>query len=443
MWPYLSELIERPVPRYTSYPPATAFRDDVGTDDQQRALNAVPAGTPLSLYLHIPYCQQICWYCGCNTGAAGRTHRLTAYLAALEAEISMIAKLLGGRGKLRRIAFGGGSPNAIDPIDFVRIVDRLVTIFGAGAAPDVSVEIDPRAFTREWAMTLSIAQVTRVSFGVQSFDPDIQAAIGRIQPVDMIDTCMAALRARGITSVNFDLMYGLPFQTIEKLVATLDEVVRMRPSRIALFGYAHVPQMFPRQRRIDASALPNAEQRFAQAAHGYDRLVAEGYVPIGFDHFALPGDPLAMAASKGQVRRNFQGFTEDQSDVLIGLGASAISLFPGAIIQNEKNPGAYRECMSDGRLAGARGVRLALEDQRRGVLIEQLLCQLKVRVDSDLVDPQLEAMLTHFVSLGLVERAGDVLSITDQGRPYARNVAAAFDRHAAAHKIPPLVGKLS
>ena len=443
MWPYLPDLIERPVPRYTSYPPATAFREDVGVDDQQRALNAVAAGTPLSLYLHIPYCQQICWYCGCNTGAAGQAQRLTAYLAALEAEISMVAKLLGGRGKLRRIAFGGGSPNAIDPIDFVRIVDRLVTIFGAGATPDISVEIDPRAFTREWAMTLSIAQVTRVSFGVQSFDPDIQAAIGRIQPVDMIDTCMAALRARGITSVNFDLMYGLPFQTIEKLDATLDEVVRMRPSRIALFGYAHVPQMFPRQRRIDASALPNAEQRFAQAAHGYDRLVAEGYVPIGFDHFALPGDPLATAANKGQVRRNFQGFTEDQSDVLIGLGASAISLFPGAIIQNEKTPGTYRDCISDGRLAGARGVRLALEDQRRGVLIEQLLCQLKARVDSDLVDPQLEVMLTHFVSLGLVERAGDVLSITDQGRPYARNVAAAFDRHAAAHKIPPLVGKLS
>lgn len=443
MWPYLPELIERPVPRYTSYPPATAFRDDVGVEDQQQALNAVAAGTPLSLYLHIPYCQQICWYCGCNTGAAGRTQRLTAYLAALEAEISMIAKMLGGRGKLRRIAFGGGSPNAIDPIDFVRIVDRLVTIFGAGATPDISVEIDPRAFTREWAMTLSIAQVTRVSFGVQSFDPDIQAAIGRIQPVDMIDTCMAALRARGITAVNFDLMYGLPFQTIEKLDATLDEVIRMRPSRIALFGYAHVPQMFPRQRRIDVSALPNAEQRFAQAAHGYDRLMADGYVPIGFDHFALPGDPLAMAASKGQVRRNFQGFTEDQSDVLIGLGASAISLFPGAIIQNEKNPGTYRDCISDGRLAGARGVRLALEDQRRGVLIEQLLCQLKARVDSDLVDTQLEAMLTHFVSLGLVERTGDVLSITDQGRPYARNVAAAFDRHAAGQLIPPVVGKLS
>lgn len=431
MWPYLPQLIERPVPRYTSYPPATAFRETVGAEDQVAALNAVTAGTPVSLYLHIPYCQQICWYCGCNTGKAGQTHRLTAYLAALEAEIALVAKLLGGRGKLHRIAFGGGSPNAIAPVDFVRIVDRLVTIFGAGSSPDVSVEIDPRAFSREWAMTLSIAQVTRVSFGVQSFDPDIQAAIGRIQPVDMIETCMSALRARGIKAVNFDLMYGLPFQTIAKLDETLDDVIRMRPSRIALFGYAHVPQMFPRQRRIDTSALPGPQERFDQAAHGYERLVAEGYVAIGFDHFALPDDPLAIAAKKGRVRRNFQGFTEDQADVLIGMGASAISLFPGAIIQNEKNAGPYRDMIGDGRLAGARGVRLAPEDQKRGMLIEQLLCQLRTRLDRDIVDPQLDAMLSHFVSLGIVERDGDELAITDQGRPYARNVAAALDRHAA------------
>lgn len=431
MWPYFSQLIERPVPRYTSYPPATAFREDVGADDQAQALNSVRAGTPVSLYLHIPYCQQICWYCGCNTGAAGKTHRLAAYLQALEAEISLVAKMLGGRGKLHRIAFGGGSPNSIAPIDFVRIVDRLVTIFGAGASPDVSVEIDPRAFTREWAMTLSIAQVTRVSFGIQSFDPDIQANIGRIQPVDMIETCMSALKARGIKAVNFDLMYGLPYQTIEKLDATLDEVIRMQPSRIALFGYAHVPQMFPRQRRIDATALPGPQERFDQAAHGYQRLVSAGYVPIGFDHFALPDDPLAIAAAKGKVRRNFQGFTEDQADVLVGLGASAISLFPDVIIQNEKNPGAYRERIGAGKLAGARGVSLRPEDQRRGAMIEQLLCQLQARLDGDLLDPALDAMLSHFVSLGIVEREGDILSITDQGRPYARNVAAAFDRHAA------------
>lgn len=429
MWPYFPELMARPIPRYTSYPPATAFRDGVGADAQAHALNAVAAGTPLSLYVHIPYCQQICWYCGCNTGVAGRTHRLAAYLAALEGEIALVAKLLGGRGKLHRIAFGGGSPNAIDPIAFVRLVDRLVTIFGGGQAPDISIEIDPRAFTLDWAMTLSIAQVSRVSFGVQSFDDQIQAAIGRLQPVDMIETCMAALRARGINAINFDLMYGLPHQDIAKLDATLDHVVRLRPSRIALFGYAHVPHLFPRQRRIDAAALPGPAQRFEQAAHGHARLVREGYVAIGFDHFALPQDPLAKAASQGQVRRNFQGFTEDQADVMIGLGASAISLFPDIILQNEKNPGAYREKIAASQLPSVRGVLRGKEDQARAQVIEQLLCQLRAVPDPALIDPELDAMLAHLTSLGLVERIGPEVRITEQGRPYARTVAAAFDRH--------------
>lgn len=429
MWPYVPDLMERPVPRYTSYPPATAFDADVGAEAQARALNDVAPGTALSLYVHIPYCQKICWYCGCNTGVAGRAHRLAAYLEALEGEIALVAKLLGGRARLHRIAFGGGSPNAIDPIAFVRLVDRLVTMFGSGLAPDISVEIDPRAFSRDWAMTLSIAHVSRVSFGVQSFDPQIQAAIGRHQPVDMIETCLAALRARGIQAINFDLMYGLPHQDIAKLDATLDHVVRMRPSRIALFGYAHVPEMFPRQRRIDATALPGAAQRFEQAAHGYERLVREGYRAIGFDHFALPEDPLAKAADQGHVRRNFQGFTEDQADVMVGLGASAISLFPNVIIQNEKNPGAYREQIAAAHLAGARGVLRGREDQARAQVIEELLCQLRAVPDPALIDAELETVLAHFTALGLVERAGAEVRITEQGRPYARNVAAAFDRH--------------
>ncbi|MFM7027075.1 MAG: oxygen-independent coproporphyrinogen III oxidase [Chakrabartia sp.] len=431
MWPYHPDLMARPVPRYTSYPPATAFADTVGADAQARALNAVGPGTALSLYLHIPYCQKICWYCGCNTGAAGRSQRLSAYLNALEGEIGLVAKLLGGRGKLHRIAFGGGSPNAIDPVDFVRLVDRLVTIFGGGTAPDISVEIDPRAFTPDWAMTLAIAQVSRVSFGVQSFDPHIQAAIGRIQPVEMIETCIAALRARGIRQINFDLMYGLPHQSVDALDQTLDAVLRLRPSRIALFGYAHVPQMFPRQRRIDAAALPGPAARFDQAAHGHQRLVEEGYVAIGFDHFALPDDPLAQAAAKGAVRRNFQGFTEDQAEVMLGLGASAISLFPDLVIQNEKNPGAYRARISASQLAGARGVERGAEDQARAQVIEQLLCQLRAVPDPTLVDAELDAALAHFAALGLVEREADMVRITEQGRPYARNIAAAFDRHAA------------
>jgi len=426
MWPYFPDLLARPVPRYTSYPPATLFTEEVGAESQARALNSVASGTPISLYAHIPYCQSICWYCGCNTGAAGRTQRLHAYLEALEAEMTLVAKLLGGRGRLQRIAFGGGSPNAIEPIAFVRLVDRLVTMF-AGNNPDISVEIDPRAFSLEWAMTLAVAQVSRVSFGVQSFDPEIQAAIGRIQPVEMIETCMASLRARGIRAINFDLMYGLPYQTKESLLTTLDHVLRMRPSRVALFGYAHLPHVFPRQKRIDGAALPGIEARFEQAAIGYERLVSDGYVPIGFDHFALPDDPIAIAAAEGKVRRNFQGFTEDQSDVLIGFGASAISQFPDAIIQNEKNPGNYRQIVGAHQLAGRRGLTLNGEDRLRAKRIEQLLCTGRAEASCLSDDIAATALLRQLLERKLVVQDGNDIELTDAGRPYARVVAALFD----------------
>jgi oxygen-independent coproporphyrinogen-3 oxidase len=432
MWPYFPDLLARPVPRYTSYPPATLFTEEVGAESQARALNSVASGTPISLYAHIPYCQSICWYCGCNTGAAGRTQRLHAYLEALEAEMTLVAKLLGGRGRLQRIAFGGGSPNAIEPIAFVRLVDRLVTMF-AGNNPDISVEIDPRAFSLEWAMTLAVAQVSRVSFGVQSFDPEIQAAIGRIQPVEMIETCMASLRARGITAINFDLMYGLPRQTNESLLATLDDVARMRPSRIALFGYAHLPHIFPRQKRIETASLPGIEARFEQAAIGYERLVSEGYVPIGFDHFAQPDDPIAIAAARGTVRRNFQGFTEDQSDVLIGFGASAISQFPDMIIQNEKNPGAYRQIVAEYQLAGRRGLIRDANDQKRADIIEKLLCT--GRTDASCLSGDQVALtsLGQLEERRIVQREGKDIIVTDAGRPYARVVAALFDA-----TLPPI-----
>lgn len=340
--------------------------------------------------------------------------------------MALVAKMLGGRGRLQRIAFGGGSPNAIEPIAFVRLVDRLVTMF-AGNNPDISVEIDPRAFSLEWAMTLAVAQVSRVSFGVQSFDPEIQAAIGRIQPVEMIETCMASLRARGITAINFDLMYGLPRQTNESLLATLDHVARMRPSRIALFGYAHLPHIFPRQKRIDTASLPGIEARFEQAAIGYERLVSEGYVPIGFDHFALPDDPIAIAAARGTVRRNFQGFTEDQSDVLIGFGASAISQFPDAIIQNEKNPGAYRQIVAEHQLAGRRGLIRDANDQQRADVIEKLLCTGRTDASCLSGDQVALASLCQLEERRIVQREGKDIIVTDAGRPYARVVAALFD----------------
>lgn len=430
MWTYHPDLLARPVPRYTSYPTAADFVDSVGAAQYTRALDGIASATPLSLYVHIPYCEQICWYCGCNTGAANRKHRLTEYLTALRSEIAMVAKRLGGRGRVQHIAFGGGSPNAIAPVDFVRLLDRIMTVFGC-SAPEISIEVDPRTFTLEWARVLASSQVSRVSMGVQTFAPHIQAAIGRIQPLEHIEQAMMSLRMRGIDAINFDLMYGLPGQHLDDLDATLAQTIRLAPSRIALFGYAHLPDMIPRQRRIDASDLPDDRERFAQAAFGHARLTAAGYVPIGFDHFALPGDPLATAAREGRVNRNFQGFTHDDASALLGFGASAISMLPGLIVQNEKRAGAYRALVSAGRPAATRGVEPGADDAARSAIISAILCRGTVALDSDML-PAARAALTTFERRGLLSWEEATLVLSPQSAPYARVIAAQFDGYRGA-----------
>ncbi len=431
MWPYHPDLLSRPVPRYTSYPTAAEFTPEVGAAQLGEALDAIKPDQPLSLYVHIPFCQEICWYCGCNTGRANRAQRLGSYLDALSAEIHMVAKRLGGRGRVGRIAFGGGSPNAVSPVAFARLVDELIVAFGCSSAPTLSIEIDPRSFGAGWDVTLAATGASRVSLGVQTFDPAIQAAIGRVQPDTLILDTVARLRRSGVGSINFDLMYGLPGQTRESLTQTLDRTLALRPERIALFGYAHVPHLLPRQRRIAADNLPGQAERFAMAALGHERLVAEGYVPVGFDHFALPSDALARAAQNGQLRRNFQGFTEDDSGVLIGLGASSISQFPDRLIQNEKNSGAYRDLCMAQQLTGARGVMRDAEDRMRALIIEDLLCMGSADIselgDVDLID----GALAPFLVRGLATLADGLLTIPPAGLPYARSIAALFDRYRA------------
>ena len=233
MWTYHPDLLARPVPRYTSYPTAVEFTERVGAAHYEQALDGMAPATPLSLYIHIPYCEQICWYCGCNTGAANRKQRLTDYLTALRSEIALVARRLGGRGRVQHIAFGGGSPNAIAPVEFVRLLDRIMTVFDC-SHPEISIEIDPRNFDAEWALVLASSNVSRVSMGVQTFAPHIQQAIGRVQPLEQIESAVMALRMRGITSINFDLMFGLPGQSVGDLDATLGHAIRLAPSRIAL-----------------------------------------------------------------------------------------------------------------------------------------------------------------------------------------------------------------
>lgn len=423
MWPYYPDLLEVPVPRYTSFPTAAEFGSGVGADDFVRALEQ--AEGDISVYVHIPFCQSICWYCGCNTGKANRSERLASYLEALHREIALVGERVPASARVRRIAFGGGSPNAISPTAFVRLILALTQSLPL-ADPVISVELDPRTLDRQWVEAIARVGVSRASLGVQTFDPELQRAIGREQPAELIERCTGWLRGAGVTSLNFDLMYGLPGQDEGKLEATLDQACALAPDRVALFGYAHVPHLIPRQRQIDASALPRARSRFRMAALGRARLLKAGYTPVGFDHFALPGDPLAQAQCAGRLHRNFQGFTDDEAPVLVGLGASAISSFPDLLIQNEKNAGRYRMMLSQDRLPADRGVRRSAEDCRRAAFIENLLCQGRGELEN-LLDGATKARLEPFLVRGLAEIDGKALAVTELGQPYVRAIAALFD----------------
>lgn len=428
MWPYHPELLATPVPRYTSYPTAAEF-GPLPPDAYRTALEEVSG--EVSLYLHIPFCEQICFYCGCNTGVAARRHRLESYLTALESEIALVAGLLPHGTRVRRISFGGGSPNALSPDEFSRLNDVLARHFHL-VDPVLSTEIDPRTMTAEWAQAISQLGITRASLGVQTFAAHCQKAIGRVQPEDVIVRTVDWLRAAGVTSLNFDLMYGLPGQTAADLTDTMHRTRVLGADRVALFGYAHVPHVVPRQKAVDARGMPDQDARFAMAAQGYAYFCTQGYVPVGFDHFAKAGrDPLAHAAMAGTVHRNFQGFTDDDAPVLIGLGASAISSFPHLLVQNEKNSGRYRMLLSQGHLAPERGIVRSAADQERARVIEHLLCAGHANLPPALL-PQAASRLAPFIERGLASLDANWLTIEADGLPYARTIAAVFDPYRAA-----------
>lgn len=435
---YLPALAARAVPRYTSYPTAAEFGAAVGAGDQAAALDAIAPGAPVSLYLHIPYCEQICWYCGCNTRAVGRPQRLDVYRAAIEAEIATVSARM--RGRVTAVHFGGGSPNALSPEAFAEICCTLRQRFDIAPDAQWAAEIDPRFFGRAHAYAFARAGIGRISVGAQSFAPLVQAAIGRIQPFAKVAAAVAEARAAGIARINLDLMYGLPGQSLDDIAATVAAARRLAPDRVGMFGYAHLPAIISRQRRIDASKLPGPQARFWQQALAHDLWVEAGYDAVGFDHFARPDDSLAMAARAGALRRNFQGFTDDPASTLIGLGASAISQFDGLIVQNEKHVGRYRMAVLGGELAGMRGVVRDAHDVAAAALIERLLCDGRVDVASLAArhrttaeqlchDP---AALDALAEAGVIVRDGWTIAVTSMGAPYARLAAAAFDRYRAA-----------
>lgn len=427
------DLAARPVPRYTSYPTAAEFTPAVGAERQGLALLGVERDDAVSLYVHIPYCREICWYCGCNTGAVGREARLGEYRDALLAEIATVAALMEGR--ITSVHFGGGSPNVLSDEDLRRIADAICDSFGVASDAEWAMELDPRSFHPAQAETLAAIGITRVSLGAQTFAPQVQRAINRVQPFAQVAAAAGQLRAAGIGQINLDLMYGLPHQSAEYLGDSIAAALTLAPSRVAMFGYAHLPAMLPRQRMIAGDSLPGARERFDQSELAHCLFTQAGYRAIGFDHFAQGEDSLARAAAAGRLRRNFQGFTDDPASIVVGLGASAISQFDGVIVQNEKHVGLYRACALSGALAGVRGVVRTPDDRLRGAIIARILCDGEADLAKFYPDPirfaEALACLAPLEERGLVRRQGWRIVMRDEDRAYRRLVASAFDTRRA------------
>ncbi|HKJ63321.1 MAG TPA: oxygen-independent coproporphyrinogen III oxidase [Hyphomicrobiales bacterium] len=435
----VSKFMHMRVPRYTSYPTAPHFTPQVGEPDVRAWLNEIPPETRLSLYLHIPFCSKMCWYCGCNMRLAARYEPIAAYVDQLIEEIRLVAAALPRRHTVSHIHWGGGTPTTLRPEDFARIDDVLRKHFDIAPETEIAVEIDPRTLSEDIVGTLARIGCNRASLGVQEFNESVQQAINRVQPFEVVETVTHWLRDYGIGAVNFDLMYGLPHQTMAMLLQTVWHAIRLKPDRIALFGYAHVPWMAKNQRMIEEKALPGAAGRIQMAETAGDLIENFGYRRIGIDHFALPDDSLAVAAETGKLRRNFQGYTTDTADALIGFGASSISALPAGYAQNVTETGAYMRAVEGGYLPVAKGVRLTQDDLLRRDLIERLMCDFQVDIGQICarygisINDLSEALdrLEPFLADGLLERSGDLFRITGHGRPVTRVIASAFDAYLA------------
>jgi oxygen-independent coproporphyrinogen-3 oxidase len=423
-------LAEQSVPRYTSYPTAPHFNATIGPNTYAQWLAELDPAATLSLYLHVPYCAELCRYCGCNTKVVRRQEPLDAYAALLAREIALLHARIPGR-RVVAIHWGGGTPSTLGPAHLAALSERIGQAFDC-SLHEHAIELDPRHITPELTQGLPRIGINRVSLGVQEFSAKVQQAIGRIQPYATVAAGVALLREAGIQAINFDLMYGLPQQSEQDLHNTIMQAHTLRPSRIALFGYAHVPWLKVHQRLIDTAALPGANERLVQSEAARGALLALGYVPVGLDHFARSDDPLALAATSGRLRRNFQGYTTDNADALLGLGASAIGRLPQGFAQNAADVRGYARAIEAGRFATVRGVAFTAHDHQRGRIIEQLMCGFAVDLDAYAPDEDFAdavAALAPLADDGLVSIDRRRIAVTQVGRPFVRLAASAFDAY--------------
>ena len=428
---------DRRIPRYTSYPTAVQFIAEVDGSTYAEWLAALPADVPLSIYLHVPFCAELCLYCGCHTTVVRKYTPVAAYADLLEREIALVGRHLGNRRPVRHVHWGGGTPTILRPEDFARLTQALRQTFSIARDCEIAVEVDPRTFTREAVLALKDGGVTRASLGVQDFDPRVQKAVSRVQSFEQTARTADWLRAAGIANINLDLMYGLPYQTVETVAATARHSLALDPDRIALFGYAHVPWMKRHQRLLPEAVLPGALERFAQSEAAAAVLKQAGFRPIGLDHFARPDDLLARRQREKRLHRNFQGYTTDEAGALIGFGTSAIGVLPQGYVQNASSTAAYRDAIQGGCLATVRGRALTDEDRLRRDIIEQLMCNLEVDLAATAAarNRSLNDFATELSEIdalaerGLVHRSDGTITVAEDARPLVRTICAVFDAY--------------
>ena len=432
-------LFDSRVPRYTSYPTAPVFGPAVAAVFQTDCLRGLAPDVPISVYVHIPFCERLCWFCACRTQGTRTLSPVETYIETLEAELALLAAALPHGVRMGRLHWGGGTPTILPPHLIRRLAQAIKSVIPPADPFEFSVEIDPTLVDAAKIAALQAEGMTRASIGIQDFSETVQKAIGRQQSFEATAYCVQILRDAGISSLNADLVYGLPHQTPYSIAESVDKVLSLSPDRIALFGYAHVPWMAKRQKLIDEATLPGDTARHDLANVAADRFVAAGFTRIGIDHFALPGDGLSLAAQNRTLRRNFQGYTEDTCQTLLGLGASAISRFEGGYVQNAAATAAYTARIAAGNLAGYRGHVLTADDRLRARAIEMLLCDFHLdfralcgafNVSPTALSSIAQRIATEFDGLVAADSSG--LTILPAGKPLARIIAQRFDAYPIA-----------
>lgn len=441
---FAEDLVQRydvPGPRYTSYPTANLFAEGIGTDSVRSRLRGLDSQAALSLYVHVPFCATVCYYCACNKIITANRQHAVRYLERLHKEIALVAESTSDTQKVEQLHFGGGTPTYLSDTQFEALFSHLRRHYPFAAdrdGLDISIEIDPRTVDARRMATLCGLGVNRVSLGIQDFDPAVQKAVNRVQSAEETSAIMATARAEGARSVSVDLIYGLPLQTASSFARTVEQVIELRPDRIALYNYAHLPQLFKTQKQINVVDLPAAAEKLELLQQAIRLLDAAGYRYIGMDHFALPNDSLACAQDDGTLQRNFQGYTTHGNCELIGFGVSAISSIDGLYAQNEKTLDAYCDRVDTGDLATARGLSLSRDDRLRRSVISTLMCSGSVDL-GEICDERGPVAADYFASAivelaqaeqdGLVELSDQRVAVTAKGRFFVRNIAMCFDAY--------------